>query len=191
MNVAQTDIFLAFMVLTRALAMISMIPLFGGKLVPLQVKIAFAGGLAFIIYPLFYGQVSVPTHGLSLGIAIVNEALVGFLMGFAIRMIFFIAEFGGTIISTEAGLMRSDIFDPMMQTSSTAVGMMLFFLAMMLIMITGVHYQIIDAFVASYRKVPINGTLPALKGVDAFVKGSSEIFLIGLKIAAPIVAMNL
>lgn len=190
MIAAKADIFFFFMVFTRVLGLITLVPFFGGRVIPKQIQIALGGGIALLVYPLVFNSNAIPEHGLTMLIFAFTELSIGFLMGFAVRMVFYIAEFAGTLISTETSLMRSDIFDPLMQSNSTSMGTLLFYLCVMLLLVTGMHYEIIRVFVGSYNVIPIGGVLPILKNVTPFVRASSGIFLIGLKIAAPIVALS-
>lgn len=189
MIVPQADIFFALMVFIRAGALISMIPFWGGRTIPMQYRVALAAALALFVYPSFLGDIEVPVHILSLIGAATKEFLVGLMMGFAVKIVFFAADFAGTIISTEVSLMRSDSFDPFSEATSTTVSSVLFYLTAMLILTTGTHHVILEAFVFSYKKVPIHGFLPMFTGVESFVKGTAEIFSVGLRMAAPIIAL--
>lgn len=190
MILPQAEVFLIFMVLLRVGGLIVMVPMFGGKVIPRQVQLAFAGGTALLVYPLLYETVSIPAHFVQIGIVMIKELFIGVMMGFAVKMVFYIGEFAGSLISVESGLVRSDSFDPIMQTESTAINTVIFYLTAIIIFITGTHYFILDAFLASYKNVPIGATFPAFKGVQSFVLESVQIFKIGLRIAAPIIALS-
>lgn len=190
MIIAQEEIFMAFMIFIRAGAIIALIPMFGGRVVPMQFQVALAGGIALILFPIISSGMAPPEHAIGLFIAFFRELFVGVLLGFAVRMVFFIGEFAGTLISTEMSLMRSDSFDPLLQSNSTIISSLFFYLTAILILLSGTHYLILEAFVLSYQKVPIQASLPSFHGVEAFARATGDIFLLGLKIAAPIVALG-
>lgn len=190
MIVPQADIFLALMVFLRVGAIIAMIPFFGGRTVPMQYQVALAAAIALFVYPSFYYQVEIPSHVIMFIIVAAKEFFIGLMMGFAVRFVFYIADFAGTIISTEISLTRSDAFDPISQTNSTTISSLLFYLTALLILLSGTHYTILEAFVLSYKKVPINADFPMFKGVESFVRSSSDIFSVALKMAAPIIALS-
>jgi len=150
MIVPRLDIFLIFMLLIRIGGIITLLPIFGGRLVPRQIQLALAGGIAIILYPLFEASVQIPTHVLEFILIAGKEFLIGVLIGFAAKMAFYIAEFAGTLISTETSLMRSDVFDPLMHVNSTTVSTLFFYLVGLIILATDIHYYILDAFVLSY-----------------------------------------
>ena len=81
------------------------------------------------------------------------------------------------------------MFDPHMESQTSGVAIMLYFLTGVLAFSTNTHHYILDAFFMSYKLVPIMGSYPIASGLNDFVKASSNIFTIGLKIAAPIVAL--
>lgn len=190
MIIAKADIFYFFMVLTRILGLVVLVPFFGGRVIPVQLRLALGAGLALFVYPMVYNPDYVPEHPLVILFFLLTEVLMGILMGFAVRLVFYIAEFSGAIISMETSLTRSDVFDPLMQSHSTTVGTVLFYICVMLMFVTDVHHDVLRVFVESYRNVPVGGIVPVLKNVNEFAKATSSIFLVGLKIAAPIVALS-
>lgn len=190
MIIPTQELLAYFFVFTRASALLSMIPSFSGRIIPTKVQLALGFGISLLIATSVSEDRYIPENFLGIMLAVGNELLVGLLMGFAVRIFFYIAEFAGSIISTEAGLTRSDVFDPMTETQSSPVSNMLFYLCTILIFATGMHYDILRTFVVSYKSVPLGGSLRFLKGAESFVKASGDIFLIGVKIAAPILAMN-
>src|SRR5690606_14239161 len=107
---------------------------------------ALALGLSWILFPLLIDNVQIPEHFLGFSLAVVRELLVGLLMGFAVRILFHVAEFAGALISIDASLMRSDVFDPFSQAKATTVGTVLFHLSALLLFITGTHYHMIESF---------------------------------------------
>lgn len=190
MILPQADIFYILMVMIRGGALISMIPFLGGRSIPMQVKVALIAALALFVYPSFSHNIPVPSHYLMLILAGLKELLIGLMMGFAVKILFSIADFAGTLIATETSLMRAESFDPFNQDASNSVSSLLFYMAIMILILSGVHYSILETFVYSYTIVPITAGLPNLQGVESFVRGTGEIFVVGLRMAAPIVAMS-
>lgn len=190
MIIPEVDIFLTFMVFTRVGALIYMIPMFGGRLVPTRFQLGLSGGIALIVYPLLYeANVVIPTHVIEIILTMAKELFIGLLLGFAVRIVFFIGEFAGMIIATETSTMRSEVFDPVMQTQASSISIAFFYLIALIILISGMHYKIIEVFVLSYDKVPIGAHFPVFKGIESLVKATADIFLIGLKIAAPAIGL--
>lgn len=191
MIISEHHFFVFFVILVRALGLISMIPMFGGRLVPKQVKIALAAAIALLLFPfLIKESIEMPRHFFLFLLVVVKEVLVGLLMGFVIKVLFYIVDFGANIIASETSLMRSDVFDPLAQVSTTAVGTLLFNFTGILLLVSGAHYSILEAFLLSFKKVPIGYSFSFLKDVYVLTQVCGEIFLLGLKIAAPILALS-
>lgn len=190
MTFSLQSLLVIFPIFVRAAALLSLIPMFGGRIVPRLVQIAFAASLAIIASGFIPVEDAYPTHFVALVMITAKELLTGLLMGFAVRLVFHVAEFAGSLISMESGLMRSDAFDPLLQSQSTTVSTVLFHLSTVMIFVTGVHHEIIEAFVLSYRKVPIFAPLPLFRGVEALTHATANVFLLGLRIAAPVVALS-
>jgi len=190
MTFPLTDIIIGFFVLGRTAGFLMMIPYFSGKIIPLPVRFALAITFAILIYPKINETTPIPSHVLGLFLIFAKEFLFGTLMGFGARIAFWVAEFAGSVISTEIGLSMSSNFDPIAQTRSTVISTALFYMTAILFFITGVHYQTLHNFVMSYYRFPVLGGFPAFRGVEGLVKATSLIFLVGAQAAAPAIALN-
>lgn len=185
----EQNIFVIMMVFIRAGALIYNIPFFGGQRIPQLVKLALALGVSFAVYPAVEPFTAYPGHALEVFLIAMKELSIGLLMGLAARLVFFIVEFSGHVISTEVGLSLSSSFDPVSGTQSTTIGTLLFYFATLIFFITNMHLQILEAFALSFRYVTIGPSL-GITGVENFIRASSKIFVVGVQIAAPMVALN-
>ncbi len=124
---SQVELFGFFMIFTRMAGFFMLVPIVGGRMVPRQVQVGLIGLIALMLYPIVWGGAAVPESPVGYILSAIKELLVGLAMGFAVRILFNIAEFAGTLISSEASITRSDYYDPLMEGSSTAMSSMLFY----------------------------------------------------------------
>ena len=183
-------LFLWMMAFIRAGGVLMMIPVFSGRNIPMPVRIALAALLAFIGLQGARGITPPPADVITLVLASAHELIVGLLMGFGVRLMFYAIEMAGQIISGELGLSVSAQIDPMSQNSSSAVGVALTMFATLLFLISGAHHAVFAAFSRSFALMP-PGIAGFNRGVgEIFVQSTGSIFLLAVQMAAPMMAVN-
>src|SRR5215469_15706749 len=100
------------MAFIRAGGLVSLLPVFSGQSVPVQIRVAIAVVLAYLCAAQVHLASPVPTEAVGLIAVALRELFIGLLMGFTIRLIFYAVEFAGQVMSTEIGLSVSAQIDP-------------------------------------------------------------------------------
>jgi flagellar biosynthesis protein FliR len=180
-----TNWFLAF---ARAGALMSVFPLFSVN-VPARLRIGLAALLALLVAPVL--PEGLLEHGTFLELLrlIAAEACIGLLLGFVCRMIFFAAEVAGAIIATEMGLMLSSNFNPLASSMMAVPGLVLHWMALMLLLTLDLHHWMIAAFQKSYALAPAGGlNFSEALAVD-LLKRTAETFRIAVQLTAPVMAV--
>ena len=177
-------------VFVRAGALLSVFPLFSSRNFPIQVRLALGASLAFLVAPTLPPA---PVAGLSLGAAITliaGEVGIGLVLGFASRMVFYAIDFAGGIIATEIGLTFSPNMNPFSNVQQDSPGLVLYFLAAMLMLSLDLHHWLLVAFQRTYQFLPIGhaGLREAL--LEDILRRASGIFLLAVQLAAPIIAVS-
>ena len=178
------------MIFVRAGGLIAVLPAISAGPVPVQVRIAIAGFLAYAASGFIHLQGAPPPEVSGLVIVIVHELLIGLLMGFAARMIFFAVEFAGQVMSTEMGMTMSTHIDPITRTNSTSVATLLYYLTVLLFFLSNCHHAVIVAFVRSFDIAPLGVPVFTRNVAEYFVIETGNIFLVALQLAAPLKAVN-
>jgi flagellar biosynthesis protein FliR len=178
-----------FLVFARAGALLAVFPLFSAQTVPIQLRVGLAGLIAFLASP-FLPAMTLPDSFWSVAGLLFVEISVGLLLGFVCRLIFFALDMAGGIISTEIGLMLSSNFNPLTTGALPVPGTILFWLGMMLLLSLNLHHWIIGAFQHTYSLVPVGaGHLSEALVLD-LIRGTGEIFRLGLQLTAPVMAVS-
>jgi flagellar biosynthetic protein FliR len=175
----------------RALALFSAMPILGTRSVPMRVRIGLAGLIAIAAQPTLP---VVPVVALDSALAItlvVQQAVIGLSLGFAVRLVFASIEFAGEIIGLQMGLNFAGFFDPISATTATATSR--FFgtsVAWLFIVING-HLLVIAALVQSFGAFPVGPEPFAFLHQVQPQRWGAELFSTGLWIALPLITMLL
>jgi flagellar biosynthetic protein FliR len=179
-----------FLVFTRVGAMFAVLPMFSSQMVPVQLRVALGALVALLVTPLLP---LVPADGLSLWVLLklmFLEASVGLLLGFVCRFIFFALEIAGGFISTEMGLTLPQEFSQVTGGGALAPGLILFWMAMMVMLSLNLHHWFIVGFQKSYAIVPFGGAHLSEGLLLDVVARSGKVFVIALQLAAPVMAVS-
>ncbi len=187
---ATLDQMLVFLlVLGRVSGILAATPMFGGKLVPNRIKAALAFALALVLFPALVPQLSnVPTDLISFGLLMVKEALIGISLGLLSQIIFAAVEFSGLIVSTQMGLSIALQFDPTLGMQVASLSIFQNLLAMLLFLSLGAHHIYFSAIIESYQLLPVGQWHMSGELLTFFTKTVSGIFILGIKLAAPVMA---
>lgn len=179
-----------FLVLTRIASFLIVVPVFGAPNSAPQVKVGFAVVLSILIYPLVPAARVDVTSGLPGFIELVlKEVFTGLVLGMITQFVFVGVQFAGELIGIQIGFSMVSLMDPTQETNLSIVGQLYFAVAMLLFLIMDGHHRWIEALLYSYRVVPPGAIRLAVSSVmQHWIGMTANIFIIGLKIAAPVMA---
>ena len=176
-------------IFVRAGALMTVFPIFSAQHMPARLRMALAAALAYFA-SLGVGDFSFPTDSMLPMIGILGmEIMVGLLMGFVAKMLFYAVDIVGAICSAEIGLAMAQISNPISGGQKPVLTTTLYYLAALLWLGFNFHHELMVAFVRSYDYLPIGGASlnePLAMGLIARTNG---LFRIGLQMAAPIMAV--
>jgi len=185
----SADMFLWMLTTFRAGALLIVLPLFVVRSVPYTMRIGFASLLGWIVMPYATGVTIYPSGLVEVLLLVAKEISIGLLMGVAVRLVFFAIDIATQILSVEIGLSPAPEFNPDAGVSGNPLGAGLFYLGL-LIFVSGAHYAVFYAFARSLELVP-----PGLQAADSafvgtVVRHTARLFVLGLLMAAPVMATN-
>ena len=133
------------MVFVRVSALLAIFPLFSTQNVPVQARLALGALISFLLAPGLPTMAHAPTSLITLALLMAVEIGVGLLLGFVSRLLFYILEFAGNVISSEMGLNWGATLNPLSNTRSEVPGLMLFYLGAMAFLTLDMHQWILRA----------------------------------------------
>ncbi|HKP98053.1 MAG TPA: flagellar biosynthetic protein FliR [Fibrobacteria bacterium] len=186
-TVAQIELWL--LVLIRVSVLVFLTPIFSTDEVPARVKASVAFFLSLILFPaLPHAAVAIPSSLPAYMMLAIKEIYIGAVMGFAGTFVFAGLRFAGSWIDAETGFNMTQIINPVAQEEDTPLGHLLFILFILLLLSTGGYMFYLQAIAESFRLIPLAGAQAASGNMVAvFVQLSTNAFLLGLKVAAPVV----
>ena len=190
MTIEVGEIVVWVLVLLRTGAFFLGIPLFAGKMIPVKIRIGFGLMLSLLINPLVPANLEIADHFAGAIILSMNEVCIGLLLAMTVRMLFVAVELAGHLISYEIGLMASSSVNPLLGSSDSTITTLLYYFALLLFFITGMHYEVLKAFILSFDILPIGSFFLSANPTFEFVNEVSNVFVLGTLIAAPFIAMN-
>lgn len=190
MTIEAGQIIVWVLVFVRTGAFFMGIPLFSGKMLPTKTKIAFGLLLSLMINPLVPANLTLATNFAGAILLALNEVCIGLLLAMTVRMVFFAVELAGYLISYEIGLMASNSVNPLLGSSDATITTLLFYFSMLIFFVTGIHYDVLKAFIMSFEILPIGSFLLSINPMNQFVGEVSRVFLMGTLMAAPFIALN-
>jgi flagellar biosynthesis protein FliR len=181
-------IFAWMMVLMRSMGLILQLPVIAGRPIPIPVRVAIGACLATLLAGIV-PSAPLPGDLWSLVSAVIVEVMLGLALGFIVRLSFGAIEMAGRLISTEIGLMASPGMG-VPEPSSEPLAALLSVFAVVLFFVLGAHHSVLTAFARSFYLAGAGRGAFDAAAPDTLIRGTSHLLELGLRIAAPFIAMN-
>jgi flagellar biosynthesis protein FliR len=181
----RIDIFL--LLFMRMMGLFTTAPIWSNRLVPVQIRVAVAFGAAVVVAPLFT-SFPMPESLVSLGALAIRELLVGMVIGFVAALTFSAVQLAGQLLDINMGLSMVNLLDPMTNTQMPVMGNFLYILALLIFFSINGHHTLLRALMDSYAIVPLGSATLTAPLSEAVVRLGTNLFLIGFKVAAPVLA---
>jgi len=178
------------LVFVRASAFLLVLPIFSSSNIPRRVRVALAAMIAFLVAPAlppFHLQV----HGLLAWIGLFAvEVIAGLTIGFVTRMVFYVCDFAGRLMTNEMGLNMGTIFNPMSGDSTQAPGLILFYFSATVLMTLDLHHWVLLGFQNTYQLLPVGAARLKESLFNNIVQHTTQVFVVGVLMAAPLMAVS-
>lgn len=179
------------LVLVRVSAIVVVIPVLSENSVPARIKAGLAVIISVVIFPLVVNQIPSTKnyHILELIILITGEVLIGLTIGFTARLVFAAIQIAGDIIGFQMGFAVANVIDPMSAQMVSIITQLKYLIAMLLFITVDAHHLFFQAIIQSYQFVAVLNFHFSPNLMQLLFVTSKEMFVIALKIAAPLMAV--
>jgi flagellar biosynthesis protein FliR len=184
-SIAQAQLF--FLALTRILAILVQVPVFGSEVVPNQVKIGLAAVIAIIVLPwnpLPASAEAIPW--ILFAVLILRELIIGLLAGFAAALTFGAFQITGKLIDMSSGFGAGQVFNPAMSEAGGTLDQFFILVVMLYFLLTNGHHIFLQGLQATFVVMPLNQPMPEINP-EALLKLSSGLITAGVQMALPVV----
>jgi flagellar biosynthesis protein FliR len=179
-------------VLARIAGFISAIPVFSSSQAPIRVRIGLTVACALLLFPVMSGKIAPVTFApLPFLLFIINETLLGLLIGLVARLIFTAVEFGGTVIGYQMGFAAANVFDPTGQRQVALISQFQNVFAILIFLALDGHHLFFRIAVRSYDLLPPGKLNLSGEAVPYLMELAAHMFNIGIQFSAPVLAVLL
>jgi flagellar biosynthetic protein FliR len=162
-------------------------PNFGTFSMPRQVRVVLAVAISLLITPVFLGA-SLPMvdSTLEFGRLLVNELLIGLLLGLGINILFSGIQVAGQIISQLSGLSLADVFNPGFDEEISVFAQLYYFLTVAVFVAVGGHRIVTQSLLETFTTMPPGHAALGSNFVEVITGIMSQAFVLGIRAAAPL-----
>lgn len=167
-------------------------PVFGRRGIPGIVRAGFVLVLSLTVVGITPGSSPVPSTLIELGLRIILELFLGFLLGFVMQLFLsFIPQMAGEVIDTQLGFTMGRIYDAGSQSSMTVTSTLINIFMFMLFFAANGHHTLMRILLTSGDLVPFGTVTFGPNIAEVIVQLFINCSLLGMKLALPILAAEL
>lgn len=185
----EIQIIVFALILLRMTGFIFSAAIFNSPSISIPVKVLLSVVLAMLLFNTVASKeilVRVSENQNSLLIFAVMEILIGVSIGFLTRIFFFTVSMAGELISISMGLGQAQMFNPLIGNMGNALEQFLVFLATLLYFALNGHHYLIHGLTQSFQIISLGKISLATEGYASSVYMAQQFFILGIKIAAPV-----
>lgn len=129
---------------------------------------------------------TVPAHPLAYLLVFVSEMTIGIILSLTAQFFFAAIQLAGQILDTQMGFGIMNVIDPLSGTQAPLLGNFKFILAMLVYVQVDGHHLFLQAIIDSFAVIPIGHISFQGEFMHFLLTFFGNIFVIGLKLAFPI-----
>lgn len=179
------------LVVVRLAAFIYSAPIFSITRIPAKVKVGLAVFFGVLVYYMVPAELPETTGMISYAILILQESIVGLLLGFITNACLYIVNFSGRIIDMEIGLSMANMMDPSTRLQTSITGSYYTQMISILFLVSNMHYYIVKAIIDSFKYAPVGKAILHRTLYEILQTFIVDFFVIGFRIVLPVFAVML
>ncbi len=181
-------LFAWMMVMLRSIGVIFQLPIIAGHPLPVMMRLGLSIGVATLLAGLVPATPMPASLWSLIGMASM-EVVLGLGLGFVVRMAFAAIEMAGRLITTEIGVTAMPGMGAP-EPASEPVAALLMTFATVMFFLFGAHHSVLIAFAKSFQLAPAGKAAFDAGAGMALIMDSMNVIELGVRIAAPFIAMN-
>ncbi len=174
------------LIILRTSGLFILAPVFGEKGLPKLIRVGLVVMLSLVLLSaLTFPPLPVSDSFWQLGGLAMQELLIGLIIGLLFRLLFMGVVTAGGIVGYQLGFAMVTVFDKNLATQVSVLGRLWYMLAILIFLGIDGHHLIISAFADSYALLPPGAFDVGAQYADLIIKLTAFVFVIALKVAAP------
>lgn len=184
------NLFHFLIIFIRTSGLLAAMPLFGGAGVPIHVRAGLAALVAMVLFPVVpLGPA--PVEPVALVLLAAQELAVGLAIGFIVALFMYALQVAGQLVDVPIGFGMVNVLDPNFGGQIPIMGQFFNVLAVLLFFVVNGHHVVLRALADSYREIPVGTAAWDGSVLEAALGAVSAAFLLGVRIALPVMAVTL
>jgi flagellar biosynthetic protein FliR len=181
-----------FFIFLRVGAILMTMPIFKSKSVPVLFKAGLTLAASMVLFPILNLKAFPElTNVISFGIGAIGEILLGITIGLSVNLIFAGIQMAGQLAGYQMGMALANVMDPNSSIQIPILAQFNQMFALLIFLAVNAHHWFLRALAESYRLVPPFGFQLSNSLMEQVVQIAGSMFVIGLQIGAPIIAVLL
>ena len=167
-------------------------PFFDSRNIPVQVKVWLSLAISFVLFPVLkLGEVPFETKMVAFVLGVLGEICLGLIIGLSAKLIFAGVQLAGQMAGIQMGLGMARVLDPIAGAQVSLIAQLKNLLAMLVFLASNAHHLFLQALAESFRLVPPFHFHFTNSLMDQLVRLSSNMFVVSIKVGAPLIAVLL
>ena len=166
-------------------------PILGRTTIPASFRSGMVLVLSVFVTSVSEQQPREPSGMLEFLILMLLELAVGFLLGMAVNIFFYIPQMAGSMIDTQMGMTMNQMYDPGSAANMSVTGQILNTMMLLLFFAEHGHHTLLRLFLTSEEVVPFGQVAIGPPAYDLLLQLFVECTLLAVKLCMPVVAAEL
>lgn len=167
-------------------------PGLGDSFVSERIRLHMALGLSFVLFPLIMPHVPTPVPPLYILVTMmVQEMIIGLLIGTVSRIFMTALDTAGMVISTQSGLANAQVFNPSLASQGSIIGALLSVTGVVVLFSLNLHHMLITALVESYNFFPMGEMPDSGSMAEMIALAVSKAFEVGIRLSMPFIVLTM
>jgi flagellar biosynthetic protein FliR len=182
---------LGALIFLRIASALAVMPVFGYRGVPVTVKAGMSVFIAFLLLPgirIPEGWAGIDMGFISFMALALPEIVAGVLVGMVTHFIFYGVELSGQYLGIQVGFGIVNVIDPNTEQQVSIIGQLQYLFAILIFLTINGHHFLLAGLRETFLIIPLGGVHFQPDLVTLFVKMMGDLFVAGIKIAAPVMA---
>ncbi len=174
-------------ILVRVAAFLAAVPLIGGAGVPTMIKVMIVLSMTLMLFQVLELKPEKSLNLVTLTTGVLGEVLIGLILSLGVNFLFAAVEIGSEIAGMQMGFGSANLFDPISNRQASLIARLEGLVAMLVFLSINGHFIVFENLTLSFELLPSFGFYPSGLSIEYLMHLVSKMFLLGLKIAAPVI----
>lgn len=191
-NYLLSEVYAFFVIFCRVSAMMLMLPGFGERVIPPQIRVFFALGMSLVLYPILESLIpTMPNTPAGLVVYLFFEIAIGLCIGLVARCLLSVLDIAGNVAGFSSGLSSAQVFNPMQGSQESLMTTIFTFGAVTLMLSTDLYMVFFKAIVYSYKIFLPGEWMKIGDFSDTITQTVNRSFALGVQLSFPFVIVGL